>query len=138
MSCQINVDKKSDESTSNSSHIGAWEMINFRAVNGKDTTEIENNQNPLAKTLLTPTHFSYQWRNSANSGSGTYTYDGTLIHQRFEFLRDSSFVGATLSFNMEVRNDTLFFSGPVKAQSASGKNLMNQLPQMLEIRRRVK
>ena len=91
---------------------------------------------PLAITLLTPTHFSYQWRNSANSGAGTYTYDGKIIRQEFKYVQDSSFVGAVLSFKMDIRNDSLIFSGPVEAVSASGDNLMNQIPQMLEIRKR--
>lgn len=118
------------------SHLGTWEMIYFQSIRGTDTTILISNGTPLAITLMTPSHFSYQWRNSSNSGAGTYTYDGSIIHEEFKYVQDSSFVGAILSFNMEVRNDSLIFSGPIKAVSSTGKDLMNQIPQMLEIRRR--
>ncbi len=111
-------------------------MIYFQSIRGTDTTELISNGAPLAITLMTPSYFSYQWRNSSNSGAGTYTYDGSIIHEEFKYVQDSSFVGAILSFNMEVRNDSLIFSGPIKAVSSTGKDLMNQIPQMLEIRRR--
>ena len=119
--------------TSNS-HIGAWEMIYFQSIWETDTTELISDNDPLAVTLLTPTHFSYQWRNSSNSAAGTYSYDGKVIRQNFEYVSDSSFVGSILSFNMEIKNDSLIFSGPIEAVSASGENLLNQIPQMLEIR----
>ena len=140
LSCQRSGDKKtenySNDSANFSSHLGTWEMIYFRSIRGADTTELTSIDSPLAITLLTPSHFSYQWRNSANSGAGSYTYDGTIIRQRFEYVQDSSFVGAVLSFNMEVRNDSIIFSGPVEAVSSEGKNLLDQIPQMLEIRTR--
>ena len=139
LSCQRSGDNKnnySNDSTNFSSHLGAWEMIYFQSIIGTDTTELKSKDTPLAITLLTPSHFSYQWRHSANSGAGSYTYDGKVIRQRFEYLQDSSFVGAVLSFNMEVRNDSIIFSGPIEAFSHEGKNLLDQIPQMLEIRTR--
>ena len=117
-------------------HLGTWEMIYFQSISGTDTTEIKAVDSPVAVTLLTPTHFSYQWRNSANSGAGTYTYDGTVIHQKFDYVQDSSFAGAVLSFNMTVKNDTLTFSGPIKAVSPTGEDILSYIPQMLEIRTR--
>ena len=138
LSCQGYSDKENNINKESifPSHIGAWEMIYFRSIHRTDTTILVKNDTPLAITLLTPSHFSYQWRNSSNSGAGTYTYDGKIIHQEFKYVKDSSFVGAILSFNMDVRNDSLIFSGPVKAVSSTGKDLMNKIPQMLEIRRR--
>lgn len=121
-----------------SSHIGAWEMIYFQSIKGNDTTEIITENEPLAITLMTSSHFSYQWRNSSNSGAGTYTYDGKIIREEFKYYKDSSFVGAVLTFNMDVRNDSIIFSGPLTAVSSSGKDLLNQIPQMLEIRRKAK
>ena len=132
MGCQGNGDKVSD----NTSHLGSWEMVYFQSINGIDTTEIVSDGDPLAITLLTPTHFSYQWRNSANSGAGTYTYDGKIIHQEFTYVQDSIFAGSVLSFNMEIQNDSLVFSGPVKAVSPSGEDILKYIPQMREIRRR--
>lgn len=118
------------------SHLGTWEMVFFQSINGKDTTRLTSDDSPLAVTLFTPTHFSYQWRNSSNSAAGTYTYDGKIIHQEFNYVQDSNFAGAILSFKMEVRNDSLIFSGPIKATSPLGENFLNQIPQMLEIRKR--
>ena len=139
LSCQGDLTSHSDDvslkgAAELSSHLGAWEMVYFESVFDMDTTRIVADETPLALTLLTPTHFSYQWRNSANSGAGTYTYDGEIIHQEFSYVQDSNFVGAVLSFKMEVRNDSLFFSGPVKAVSAAGESIINDLPQMFEIR----
>jgi hypothetical protein len=140
LSCQGERDKVNEKSSFNestsSSHLGAWEMIYFQSIRGTDTIKLSSNGTPLAITLMTPSHFSYQWRNSSNSGAGTYTYDGKIIHQEFKYVQDSNFVGAILSFNMDVRNDSLIFSGPIKAVSSTGKNLLNQIPQMVEIRRR--
>ena len=140
LSCQGERDKVNEKSSfresTYSSHLGAWEMIYFQSIRGTDTTKLSSNGTPLAITLMTPSHFSYQWRNSSNSGAGTYTYDGKMIHQEFKYVQDSSFVGAILSFNMDVRNDSLIFSGPIKAVSSTGKDLLNQIPQMVEIRRR--
>ncbi|MCX2718014.1 hypothetical protein [Lentiprolixibacter aurantiacus] len=119
-------------------HIGAWEMVYFRSVYRNDTTEMKSNGTPLGITLLTPTHFSYQWKDSPDGAAGTYTYDGKVIHQKFEYLEVPTFVGARLSFNMEVRNDSIIFSGPVKAVSAIGSDIMDMVPQLYEIRRRVK
>jgi hypothetical protein len=140
LSCQDYSDRGEGKNQNNesisSAHLGAWEMIYYQSVRGTDTTELFSNGTPLAITLMTPSHFSYQWRNSSNSGAGTYTYDGNIIHQKFKYVQDSNFVGAILSFNMVVRNDSLFFSGPIEAVSSTGKNLMKQMPQMLEIRRR--
>ena len=142
LSCQRNVNKLNNtfpqNDTISSSHIGAWEMIYFRSISGADTTVLSGNSKPLAITLMTPSHFSYQWRNSSTSGAGTYIYDGKTIHEEFTYYKDSNFVGAILSFNMEVRNDSLIFSGPIKAVSSSGENMINQIPQMLEIRRKIK
>ena len=121
----------------NNSHIGTWEMVYYQSVFGKDTTEMVSNGTPLGITLLTPTHFSYQWKDSPNSAAGTYTYDGEVIHQEFKYLEAPMFVGAKLSFNMEVRNDSIIFSGPIKAVSATGADLMPMVPQVLEIRKRV-
>ena len=139
LGCQGNTDrlnKKIPQNNIISSHLGAWEMIYFQSISGTDTIVLTANPDPLAITLMTPTHFSYQWRNSSNSGAGTYTYDGKTIHEEFKYVPDSSFVGAIISFNMEIRNDSLIFSGPIKAVSSSGEDLMNHIPQMLEIRRK--
>ena len=140
LSCQRSNYKKKEmyfnDSTNFSSHLGTWEMIYFQSIRGTDTTELKSKDTPLAIGLLTPTHFSYQWRNSSNSGAGSYTYDGKVIRQTFEYIQDSSFVGTVLSFNMEVRNDSIIFSGPIEAVSSEGKNLLDQIPQMLEIRTR--
>lgn len=121
-----------------SSHIGVWEMVYYQSVFGKDTTEMVGNGSPLGITILTPTHFSYQWKDSPNSAAGTYTYDGKVIHQKFEYLEASMFAGAKISFNMEVRNDSIIFSGPIEAVSATGSDLKALIPQVLEIRKRVK
>ena len=129
-------EKKSNNERISSSHLGAWEMVYFQSINGNDTTEIIAKDEPLAITLMTQSHFSYKWRNSSNSGAGTYTYDGKIIREEFEYVRDSNFVGAILYFNMDVRNDSIIFSGPIEAVSSSGKDILNQIPQMLEIRRR--
>ena len=140
LSCQNLSEKEKEnylnESANSFSHLGTWEMIYFQSIRGTDTTELISKDTPLAIGLLTPTHFSYQWRNSANSGAGSYTYDGKVIRQTFEYVKDSRFVGAVLSFNMEVRNDSIIFSGPIEAVSSKGKNLLDQIPQMLEIRTR--
>jgi hypothetical protein len=140
LSCQDNSDsgkgKNQNNESISSTHLGAWEMIYFQSVSGTDTTELISNGTPLAITLMTPSHFSYQWRNSSNGGAGTYTYDGDIIHQKFTYVQDSNFVGAILSFNMVVRNDSLIFSGPIEAVSSTGKDLMNHMPQMLEVRRK--
>ncbi len=140
LSCQDYSNRGEGKNPNNdsisSSHLGTWEMIYFQSIRGTDTTELISNGTPLAITLMTPSHFSYQWRNSSNSGAGTYTYDGSIIHEEFKYVQDSSFVGAILSFNMDVRNDSLIFSGPIKAVSSTGKDLLNQIPQMLEIRKR--
>ena len=142
LSCQRNVNKLNNKfpqnDTISSPHIGAWEMIYFRSISGADTTVLRSNGKPLAITLMTPSHFSYKWRNSSNSGAGTYIYDGKTIHEEFTYYKDTNFVGAKLSFNMELRNDSLIFSGPIKAVSSSGENMMHQIPQMLEIRRKAK
>ena len=129
-------DKKLNNGSISSSHLGAWEMVYFESINGNDTTKIIAKDEPLAITLMTPSHFSYKWRNSSNSGAGTYTYDGKIIREEFKYYKDSSFVGAVLTFNMDVRNDTIIFSGPITAVSSSGKDLLKQIPQMLEIRRK--
>ncbi|NND15268.1 MAG: hypothetical protein HKN89_02960 [Eudoraea sp.] len=118
-------------------HVGVWEMVYYQSIFGKDTTELVSNREPLGITILTPTHFSYQWKDSPNSGAGTYTYDGEVIHQEFKYLEAPMFVGAKLTFNMEVRSDSLIFSGPIKAVSATGADLMSMVPQLLEIRKRV-
>ncbi len=140
LSCQEKNDRGNGNNPNNqtnlSSHLGTWEMIYFQSIRGTDTTELISNGTPLAITLMTPSHFSYQWRNSSNSGAGTYSYDGKIIREKFEYVQDSNFVGAILSFNMDVRNDSLIFSGPIKAVSSTGKDLLNQIPQMLEIRKR--
>jgi hypothetical protein len=140
LSCQGRSDRVKGKNPNNdsisSSHLGAWEMIYFQSIRGTDTTKLISSGAPLAITLMTPSHFSYQWRNSSISGAGTYTYDGSIIHEEFKYFQDSSFVGAILSFNMDVRNDSLIFSGPIKAVSSTGKDLLNQIPQMLEIRKR--
>ena len=138
LSCQRISDKEqySNDSIKSSSHLGTWEMTYFQSIRGTDTIELISKDKPLAISLLTPTHFSYQWRNSTNSGAGSYTYDGKVIRQTFEYVEDSSFVGTVLSFNMEVRNDSIIFSGPIEAVSSEGKNLLDQIPQMLEIRTR--
>ena len=139
LSCQVDKDRAAENNhitEGPSSHLGAWEMIYFQSILGNDTTIIISDGTPLAITLLTPAHFSYQWRNSPNSGAGTYTYDGKIIHQEFKYVQDSNFAGAILSFNMDVRNDSLIFSGPVKAVSSSGQDILNHIPQMLEIRRK--
>ena len=136
LSCNGHRDREkthNNESLS-SPHLGAWEMVYFRSINENDTTELFAKDEPLAITLMTPSHFSYQWRNSSNSAAGTYIYDGNIIHQEFKYVQDSNFAGAILSFNMDVRNDSIIFSGPVKAVSPMGKDLINQIPQMLEIR----
>jgi len=129
-------EKKSINESISSTHLGAWEMVYFQSIKGNDTTEIIAKDEPLAIGLLTPTHFSYQWRNSPISGAGTYTYDGKIIREEFKYYKDSNFVGAILSFNMDVRNDSIIFSGPITAVSSDGKDLLNQIPQMLEIRKR--
>ena len=138
--CQGDKDRVNEKvpinKSTSSSHLGAWEMIYFQSILNNDTIIKISDGSPLAITLLTPTHFSYQWRNSPNSGAGTYTYDGKIIHQEFKYVQDSNFVGAILSFKMDIRNDSLFFSGPFKAISSSGQDLLNQIPQMLEIRRK--
>ena len=121
---------------SKSSHEGVWEMVYYQSVFGRDTTELVSDGTPLGVTILTPTHFSYQWKDSPNSAAGTYTYDGKVIQQNFEFLEAPMFVGAKLSFNMEVRNDSIIFTGPIKAVSATGADLMGMVPKVLEIRRR--
>lgn len=140
LGCQGKTDRVNEKNPNNerisSAHIGAWEMIYFQSIRGTDTIKLSSNGTPLAITLLTPSHFSYHWRNSSNSGAGTYIYDGRIIQQEFKYVQDSSFVGAILSFNMDVRNDSLIFSGPIKAVSSTGKDLLSQIPQMLEIRRR--
>ena len=140
--CQGSNNRETDKMPNNehiySSHLGAWEMVYFQSINGNDTTEIIAKDEALAITLMTPSHFSYKWRNSSNSGAGTYTYDGKIIREEFTYYADSSFVGAVLTFNMDVRNDSVIFSGPLTAVSSSGKDLLNQLPQMLEIRRKAK
>ena len=140
--CDDRTDKiKQSESVSQkgeNSHFGTWEMVYFRSIWENDTTEISGDGTPLAITLLTPTHFSYQWKNSSNSGAGTYTYDGKVIHQEFKYVQDSSFAGSILSFNMEIQNDSLIFSGPIEAKSATGEDILNQIPQMLEVRTRSK
>ena len=129
-------EKKPINESISSSHLGAWEMVYFQSIKGNDTTEFIAKDEPLAITLMTPSHFSYQWRNSPNSGAGTYTYDGKIIREEFKYYKDSNFVGAILSFKMDVRNDSIIFSGPIEAVSSSGKDLLNQIPQMLEIRRK--
>ena len=126
--------KKPNNESISFSHLGAWEMVYFQSIKGNDTTEIIAKDEPLAITLMTPSHFSYQWRNSSNSGAGTYTYDGKIIREEFKYYKDSNFVGAVLSFNMDVRNDSIIFSGPITAVSSNGTDLLNQIPQMLEIR----
>ena len=140
LGCQGYSDGGKENSSKNenisSSHLGVWEMVYFQSINGNDTTEIIAKDEPLAITLMTPSHFSYQWRNSSNSGAGIYTYDGKIIREEFQYVKDSNFVGAILSFNMEVRNDSIIFSGPIEAVSSSGKDLLNQIPQMLEIRKK--
>ncbi len=140
LGCQGFSDREKDKITNNesisSSHLGAWEMVFFQSIKGNDTTEIIAKDEPLAITLMTPSHFSYKWRNSSNSGAGTYTYDGKIIREEFKYYKDSGFVGAVLTFNMDVRNDSIIFSGPITAVSSSGKDLLNQIPQMLEIRRK--
>ena len=142
LSCQKNVNKLNNKFSQNdtisSSHLGAWEMVYFQSIKGNDTTEIIAKDEPLAITLMTPSHFSYKWRNSSNSGAGTYTYDGKIIREEFIYYKDTNFVGAVLSFNMDVRNDSIIFSGPLTAFSSKGKDLLNQIPQMLEIRRKAK
>ena len=129
-------DKIPNNESISTSHLGAWEMVYFQSIKGNDTTEIITKDEPLAITLMTPSHFSYKWRNSSNSGAGTYTYDGKIIREEFKYYKDSSFVGAVLTFNMDVRNDSIIFSGPITAVSSSGKDLLNQIPQMLEIKRK--
>ena len=131
-------DKTPNNESISSSHLGAWEMVYFQSIKGNDTTEIIAKDEPLAITLMTPSHFSYKWRNSSNSGAGTYTYDGKIIREEFKYYKDSSFVGAILTFNMDVRNDSIIFSGPITAVSSNGKDILNQIPQMLEIRRKAK
>lgn len=142
LGCQGFSDSRKDKIPANvsisSSHLGAWEMVFFQSIKGNDTIKIIAKDEPLAITLMTPSHFSYKWRNSANSGAGTYTYDGKIIREEFKYYKDSSFVGAVLTFNMDVRNDSIIFSGPLTAVSSSGKDLLNQIPQMLEIRRKAK
>ena len=142
LSCQRNVNKLNNKFSQNdtfsSSHLGAWEMVYFQSIKGNDTTEIIAKNEPLAITLMTPSHFSYKWRNSSNSGAGTYTYDGKIIREEFIYYKDTNFVGAVLSFNMDVRNDSIIFSGPITAVSSNGKDLLYQIPQMLEIRRKAK
>ena len=142
LSCKGNVNKLNNEfpqnDTISSSHLGAWEMVYFQSIKGNDTTEIIAKDEPLAITLMTPSHFSYKWRNSSNSGAGTYTYDGKIIREEFIYYKDTNFVGAVLSFNMDVRNDSIIFSGPITAVSSNGKDILNQIPQMLEIRRKAK
>lgn len=74
LSCQGDKDRAADNnpfSEGPSSHLGVWETIYFQSILGKDTTEIISDGIPSAITLLTPTHFSYQWRNSLNRGGGT-------------------------------------------------------------------
>ena len=140
LGCQGYSDREKDKTPNNesisSSHLGAWEMVYFQSIKGNDTTEIIAKDKPLAITLMTPSHFSYKWRNSSNSGAGTYTYNGKIIREEFKYYKDSSFVGAVLTFKMDVRNDSIIFSGPITAVSSSGKDLLNQIPQMLEIRRK--
>ena len=133
IACQGNGKSSAGEGA----HIGVWEMVYYQSVFGKDTTEMVSDGTPLGITLLTPTHFSYQWKDSPNSAAGTYTYDGKVITQKFEYLEAPMFVGAQLSFNMEVRNDSIIFSGPIEAVSATGADLMGMVPQLLEIRKRV-
>ena len=136
--CDRGKEKIPHNESISASHLGAWEMVYFQSIKGIDTTEIIAKDEPLAITLMTPSHFSYQWKNSSNSGAGTYTYDGKIIREEFKYYKDSNFVGAVLSFNMAVRNDSIIFSGPISAVSSNGKDLLNQIPQMLEIRRKAK
>ena len=71
LGCQGYSDRGKDKKTNDesiSSHLGAWEMIYFQSIKGNDTTEIIAKDDPLAITLMTPSHFSYQWRN----GSATF------------------------------------------------------------------
>lgn len=142
LSCQQSNNKLNEKNVlidgTKSSHLGTWELIYFQSVYKNDTTVMKGYEQPLAITLLTDKHFSYQWRNSPNSGAGSYTYDGKTIQQAFTYVKDSNFVGSVLSFNMEIRNDSLFFFGPIQAVSASGDNLMEHIPQMTEIRIRSK
>lgn len=119
-------------------HLGVWETVYYQSIYGADTTELVADKSPLGITIFTPTHFSYQWKDSPNSAAGTYTYDGKVIHQRFEYLEASMFAGATLTFDMEVRNDSIIISGPTKAVSPTGSDLMGMVQQLYEIRRRVK
>jgi hypothetical protein len=59
-----------------------------------------------------------------------------LFAKIFKYVQDANFFGAILSFNMDVRNDSIIFRGPVNAVSVDGKDLLNLIPQMLEIRRK--
>ena len=68
-------------------------MVYFQSIKGNDTTEIFAKDEPLAITLMTPSHFSYQWRNSSNSGAGTYTYDGKIIREELNTIKTPILLG---------------------------------------------
>ena len=72
LSCQEHSQRVKEKNSINvtiPSHLGAWEMIYFQSIHETDTSELVGNGNPLAITLMTPSHFSYQWRRLIESYS---------------------------------------------------------------------
>ncbi len=116
--------------------VGTWEMIEWEMKQGLVITRLKADPEPLALTVYTPTHFAYVWRGGPNAGAGTYVFDGATITQKFEYLSDESMVGSIWTFSLTVEGDTMRFSGPLKAVTASGKDITKQMPQLLEVRRR--
>jgi hypothetical protein len=92
---------------------------------------------PLALTVYTPEHFAYVWKGQANAGAGTYVFDGAMITQTFQYLSDESLIGSAFTFRLDIEGDIMRFSGPLEAVSASGDDITERIPQMVEVRRRI-
>lgn len=116
--------------------IGTWEMTEFEITRGSETTRLTADPEPLALTVYTPDHFAYVWKGQTNAGAGTYVFDGATIRQTFQYLSDESLIGSVFTFRLDIEGDIMRFSGPVEAVSASGDDITDRIPQMLEVRRR--
>ena len=117
--------------------IGTWEMIEFEITRGSETTRLTADPEPLAIGVYTPDHFAYVWKGRANAGAGTYVFDGAIIRQTFQYLSDESLIGSVFTFRLDIEGDIMRFSGPLEAVSASGDDITERIPQMVEVRRRI-
>ena len=102
---------------------GNWKLIFMQEFSG-DTLKWDLNKNYTGSDMKmwSESHFIFVGKFKEETaeinsyGGGTYTLDGNQYHENILYHNIPSFVGKTLKFTLEIKNDTLIQTGPFNDQ----------------------